>query len=139
VLIGSDTNRWNATIMNAVKDTKTAIYVLKKFASSICNIRNTNADITSVVEREAYFAVDEPFKRWLSEIHMDTDKNEHSKHLRQQIFNILKQKAQSIIYPLTNRDLKGIDKDNEINTSVNEYSKTVGELRSILIDQGGFK
>lgn len=94
--------------------------VLKKFAYDIKVIRNLSGDgFEKTVEQEVYFALDLPFREWISKIQYDDSKEEQVKDWRIKFKRILDDEATHVLRTASNRDYLG----RVINLGKNKSSK----------------
>ncbi|WP_181398655.1 type I-E CRISPR-associated protein Cse1/CasA [Apilactobacillus timberlakei] len=104
--------------------TEKAVSILKYFIKDLMKMRNVvnNGPVDSLIE-EAYFSIDKPFKNWISNMNTSVDMSYYQNKWRKQLYNILINKSETFMYPLSTRDLIGKvnSKTNSIDNVVTRY------------------
>lgn len=116
VLADKMENGWVTRIDNEVKHTEDAIKeTIAKLANDIQKIRNIDTKgFVEDIERTAYFAVDQPFRKWLSEINIKTDKEKQIFYWRCILRKLLIDQADELMQSASNRDYLGNEKGENI-------------------------
>lgn len=101
---------WVPRITGEVEKTKEIIEkTLGNFVREVKTIRNiTNNDFTSKILQEAYYAVDRPFREWLSSLEVTHSKEEKIREWREQLQVIIIDQADRLVETAGPRDYKGI-------------------------------
>lgn len=122
-------------IYDEVNKTENAVSILESFIKDLMKMRNVVNDgpIDALVE-EAYFSIDKPFKNWISNMNTSVDMIYYQNKWRKQLYNILINKAESVMYPLSTRDLIGKinSKTNSIDNIVTRYDHFRNSLKKCL-------
>lgn len=120
-----DKDNWVNRIEGEVDKTQKAIYFLNLFAKDIMRIRNTeNDNLSDIVTKEAYYAVDLPFKEWIAGLTPDSKKEASVKQWNQFLKKLLIEQADELVNSHSHRDLIGIidEKTNSVINIMTQYN-----------------
>lgn len=132
-------NGWVINISKEISKTKYVIdSILKGFASEIKQIRNLSNDgFVNTIIQDAYFAIDLPFRKWLSEIKFEDDKNKTIQAWRQTLHTIIMEQAQQLLKTAGKRDFIGVTvKERYTNIEI-AHNTFAGRLHHALLKQKG--
>lgn len=110
---------WVPRITDEVEKTKEIIEkTLGNFVREVKTIRNiNNNDFTNKILREAYYAVDRPFREWLTSLEVNQSKEEKIREWREQLQVIMIDQADRLVETAGSRDYKGV-----VNTRTEKYT-----------------
>ena len=140
VLTDLEEGHWTPRIDQAVEKTKSVINnPYHRFLSDIADIRNMEKTKSAFIDREkeaVYFAMDQPFRNWLSHISANDDKDEKIIEWYKELEEIVNQKATNLLENATSRDLKGIVKEGSNKESVFNiviaYNTFISSMKKLL-------
>ncbi|MDO5028611.1 MAG: type I-E CRISPR-associated protein Cse1/CasA [Bacillota bacterium] len=115
---------WTPRVNATVEETKFAISVVyKKFLNDIREIRNIESyGFSNRKIEELYYLVDQPFREWISSIEKDDDKDLKILEWRKTLKKIIIREADRIVAEGTNRDFRGIEKNDKTMNIATAYS-----------------
>ena len=112
VLFEKGKEGWVIRIKEIVEDTKEVIgFIYKGFLKDVYDIRNTKKSVEEELE-QAYFALDKPFRDWLSGIDSLSSKEEKMKQWKETLLYAMKDRALDKVNEYSKRDIKGIYEEN---------------------------
>lgn len=125
---------WVPLIHEEVEKIKTVIgFILRGFATDINEIRNSkNTGFVSRVVSEAYFAVDEPFRQWLSSLGIRDNKNKKALEWRALLKETLVNEAEKLVKSAGNREYIGIEKNDKSFNVATAYNRFIYRLNKEL-------
>ena len=112
VLFEKGKEGWVVRIKELVEDTKEVVGIIyKDFLKDLYNIRNTKKSVEEELE-QAYFALDKPFRDWLSGIDESSSKEDKIKQWKETLLYAMKDRALEKVNEYSKRDIKGIYEEN---------------------------
>ncbi len=134
VLADLQENGWVIRINEVVEQTKKLISVVfKNYLLDIKKIRNTssNAFGNQKVE-ELYFKIDQPFRRWISSICVDDEKDGKVIEWRNYLKKFLILEAEDLLSSASSRDFIGVEVDGKIKNIATVYNRFIISLNKEL-------
>ncbi|MBG9981893.1 type I-E CRISPR-associated protein Cse1/CasA [Aerococcaceae bacterium DSM 111020] len=127
----TDETGWIDRINNEVTITKELVHQnLRRFYRNIAEIRNIkNTEQIDKLIQEVFHEIDWNFKKWLANIHENSEKDVEILKWRKQLENILIHQADLVMANASPRDYKGIKKENGLMTIVTEYNSFIYWMR----------
>ena len=108
VLFEKGKEGWVVRIKELVEDTKEVVGIIYKgFLKNVYDIRNTKMSVEEELE-QAYFALDKPFRDWLSGIDESSSKEDKIKQWKELLLFSMKERALEKVNEYRKRDIKGI-------------------------------
>lgn len=132
LLVDDDQDGWVYRVNDAVEFTKKAVeFAFKGFIADVRDIRNISSKSTFVTQRveELYTLLDQPFKRWISGILPEDEKDSKVKAWKDEMRIIVVNEAEKVIGSANNRDFKGLVSGKNIATAYNDFMR---KLNSVL-------
>lgn len=117
---------WLPRINEVVETTKTVIgYTYRTFTEDIRGIRqlSSNHQFVSRSVEELYYAVDSPFRNWLSSLQPSDSKVEQIFKWHATLKKIVNQQAEKVLENATYRDYVGIETDGEVENIITTYNR----------------
>ena len=112
VLFEKGKEGWVVRIKELVEDTKEVVGIIYKgFLKNVYDIRNTKMSVEEELE-QAYFALDKPFRDWLSGIDESSSKEDKIKQWKELLLFSMKERALEKVNEYRKRDIKGIYEEN---------------------------
>ncbi|AYW48819.1 type I-E CRISPR-associated protein Cse1/CasA [Tetragenococcus osmophilus] len=117
---------WLPRINEVVETTKTVIgYTYRTFMEDIRDIRqlSSNHQFVSRSVEELYYAVDLPFRNWLSSLQPSDSKVEQIFKWHATLKKIVNQQAEKVLENATYRDYVGMEIDGEVENIITAYNR----------------
>lgn len=140
VLADVQADGWVVRIDGEVDTAKEVIEnTLRRFANDVQRIRNLGSNqFTTKILQQAYYEIDQPFRRWLSSLGVNQDKDERIREWRLELKEIIRKQADYLVQSAGYRDFKGVfEKDKpfrNIATAYNQFdywlNRTLGFIKT---------
>ncbi|KFN89072.1 type I-E CRISPR-associated protein Cse1/CasA [Tetragenococcus muriaticus] len=130
---------WLPRVNEAVETTKTVIgYTYRIFMEDIRDIRqlSSNHQFVNRNVEELYYAVDLPFRNWLSSLQPSDSKAEQIFKWHATLKKIVNQQAEKVLENATYRDYVGIESDGEVKNIITSYNRFKYYLNNKLEEEG---
>jgi len=136
VLTDKTEDGWITRIEQEIEKTESAIEkTIVSFAKKVQTIRRIKSikgvesvkGFASNVESAAYFAVDQPFRKWLSEINPTMDKEKQIYCWRSILRKTLMKQADELVQSASSRDFLGNNKEN-IESAYNQFLIDINKI-----------
>lgn len=127
---------WISRINNTIEKTKSTVdkhlgIFLENIAKDIRNITgDKKASFKNQILNNCYFNIDKKFRKWLSELHPDDDKNKKEEDWYKLLFKLLIKEVNKIMNDATTRDIIGVydESKNKTTNIFVEYNRLIGRL-----------
>lgn len=129
---------WVLRINETVEITKEVISsIFKRFIEDIKEIRNiTNTSYSSQKIEMLYFKIDQPFRKWLSNITIEDEKDPKVREWKNLLQQMVRDEAQLLLKQGGTRDYLGIEKEGNIKNIATAYNRLERDLYRKLNKKG---